>query len=148
MFKRLWRDSCGSITVEMVMVTISVIVFIPLILDLVAVIGSSVSLSGGMRAGMQVAVNTPAATSSIIQAVQSASSFSKSSTGNNVAVTVTEACSCAGNAVSCTSTCAPGNATPAGYITISGSYSVPTLLSYGNNNHTFPISNAVTVRVQ
>ncbi len=138
-----FRNCAGSATVEFALIATSVIAVLPLIWDIANVTNGSMALNGGLRAGMQYALTSPSDSAGIAQVTQTASGFS-----SGVSTTSPQTCTCSGQSVACGSTCA-GGGTPAKYVTITASYSVPTLLPYtGFPSNAFPISSSVVVRVQ
>lgn len=142
--RRFRNDSQGVVTVEFALITVSALVFLPLIWDLASVISSSMSLSGSMRAGMQYAMSLPSDSTGIANVIQTASGFPS----NSVTVTVSQSCECSGSVVTCGGTCS-GGGQQAKYETITAQYSVPTMLPYTNYpSSAFPISRTVSVRIQ
>lgn len=140
----LRKDCEGVAVVEMALIIAAIFAAVPLIFDLASVIKSSMSLNGGLRAGIQLAIAQPSNTSGITTTIQTASGFPS----NSVTVSTTEFCECSGVSATCGIACY-GGANPYKYVTVTASYSVPTLLHYpGFPSSSYPLSKSVTVRTQ
>lgn len=138
----LGKDRRGSATVEFAIVSISIMVFVPLVYDLASVIKSSMALNGSLRAGVQYALSNPNDSAGIAQVIKTASGLPA------VTITTTQSCSCAGTATTCGSTCT-GGGSPAMYVAITANYSVPTMIPYANYPlNSFPVSSSTNIRVQ
>src|SRR5688572_22134948 len=110
--RRSIRQDCqGAVTVEMAFITVSVMVLLPFIADTASVISSSMALSGGLRAGQQLALTQPSNTSGITETIRQASGFSSAT------VTPSEFCECDGTVSTCGALCV-GGGSPHRYLTI------------------------------
>ena len=139
------KHNCdGLAAVEMALIITGVFATIPLIYDLSSVITASMTLSGGLRAGAQLAILQPSNSSGITSTIQTASGF----TTGSVTVSTNEFCECSDVSSTCGISCY-GGANPYKYITVTANYSVPTLFKYpGFTSASYPISKSITVRTQ
>jgi Flp pilus assembly protein TadG len=141
---REWCDCKGAAVVEFALISATVLLLIPLIWDIASVISSSMSLSGGLRAGIQLALVQPANTPGIANVIQTASGFPP----HSVKVFTAQSCDCAGTHAVCGQACEDG-AYPNRYLTITARYSVPTIFPYENYpENSYVISRTATIRVQ
>src|SRR2546425_814710 len=108
----LRKDCKGAASVEMAIIATSVVVLAPLLFDLASVTSSFMSLSGSLRAGVQLALMQPSNTSGITQTIQTASGFP----ADSVTVDTSQFCECNSNNVGCGTAC--GGTTPYKYMTI------------------------------
>lgn len=140
-----FRKNCDGIAaVEMALIITGIFATVPLIYDLSSVINASMSLNGGLRAGIQLAIAQPSNISGITTTIQTASGFSSAT------VSTTEFCECSRVSSTCGIACY-GGASPYKYIRITASYSVPVMLPYSgfsSGSSTYPLSKSVTVRTQ
>lgn len=140
-----FKLSCeGLAAVEMALIITGIFAAVPLIYDLSSIINASMTLSGGLRAGAQLAILQPSNTSGITSTIQTASNFPAGS----VTVSTSEFCECLDVSSTCGIACY-GGANPYKYITVTANYSAPILFKYpGFTSASYPLSRSITVRTQ
>jgi hypothetical protein len=142
-YRNLRSECSGAITVEMAIVAMAVFFMIPVLMDLTSLIANGITLSSSLRAGQQVALAQPSNTTAIREAITLSGGFEEDSVG----VETETFCECDNISTLCTTSTCPGGGTPATFMTITASYSVPTALEYPDPNP-FDITRTSTIRVR
>jgi Flp pilus assembly protein TadG len=142
--RSLAQDCSGAITVEMAVIAMAIFFMVPVIMDITAMISSGITLSSSLRAGTQIALVQPNNTEAISDAIELSSGFPEDS----VTVTTAQFCECSGTSTTCGNDPCPGtNIVPATYMTISASYTTPTVIEYPDPGlHT--VNRSTTIRVR